>query len=165
MAASPKKAPGNVAPRFGKGQPAHYCGKPGKSGPKAGNTNAIRHGLKGSKLPTECKYIEHGVNALRRQLETALMDLRGEVTIVDAAHVNTACKWERHSRLAAHWLRRQTGKLSPTDVLKFSEAIARASDNRDRAIVALGLDAPPKPLDLHTYLQQDRSNGDEAYDS
>lgn len=125
---------------FGKGQPKHYCGKPGRSGAKPGNTNAIRHGLTGGKLPKGCQYIEHRVNALRRQVEQALIDLKGEINIVDAAAVNSILKWERHGLLAAHWLRHQVDELSAADRLRFSEAIAKASDARDKSIRALGLD-------------------------
>lgn len=127
-------------PRFGKHQPKHYCGKPGRSGPAKGNANALRHGLRGGKLPKGCQYIENRVNALRRQVEAALIDLKGEISIVDAAAVNSILKWERHGLLAAHWLRHEAEKLSAADRLRFSEAIAKASDARDKNIKALGLD-------------------------
>ena len=39
-----------------------------------------------------------------------------------------------------HRLRKEIDKLSPSDRLRFSEAIAKASDNRDKNIKALGLD-------------------------
>jgi hypothetical protein len=42
--------------------------------------------------------------------------------------------------LAAHWLRKEADKLSAGDRLRFSEAIAKASDNRDRNIRLLDLD-------------------------
>ncbi len=55
---------------------------------------------------------------------------------MDAAAINSILKWERHGLLAAHWLRHEADKLSPSDRLRFSEAIAKASDNRDRNIAA-----------------------------
>lgn len=127
-------------PVFGKGQPAHYCGKKGRSGAVKGNTNRMRHGLAGGKLPAGCQYIENRVNSLRRQVEAAVIELKGEIGILDAAAVNSILKWERHGLLAAHWLRKEAAKLSPSDRLKFSEAIAKASDARDKAIRSLGLD-------------------------
>jgi hypothetical protein len=96
--------------------------------------------MAGGKLPKGCEYIENRVNALRRQVEAALMELKGEVSIVDAAAVNSILKWERHGLLAAHWLRKEADKLSAADRLRFSEAIAKASDARDKNIRALGLD-------------------------
>jgi hypothetical protein len=96
--------------------------------------------MRGGKLPKGCQYIENRVNALRRQVEHALVETKGEIGIVDAAAVNSILKWERHGLLAAHWLRHEAGRLSATERLKFSEAIAKASDARDRAIRSLGLD-------------------------
>ena len=150
---------GALAAGFGRNQPLGYSGKAGRSGPPAGNTNAVRHGLKGGKLPKGCQYIEHRVNALRRQVEEAVLDVKGEITLVDAAMVNSILKWERHGLLAQHWLRHEADKLSASDRLRFSEAIARASDNRDRAIKALGLDAPPKPVTLGDYIAE-KHNGE-----
>lgn len=154
MADTRKQTPAKAKPRFGKNQPAHYCGKPGRSGPKKGSANAMthglcvsrnamRHGMLSSKTPKGCKYIEGRVNNLRRQCEEALITVKGEIGIVDAAAINSVLKWERHGLLAAHWLRHEADKLSATERLKFSEAIAKASDNRDRSIRSLGLDAPP----------------------
>jgi hypothetical protein len=119
-----------------------FCGKPGRSGAPRGNTNAQRHGLRGGKLPKGCQYIENRVNALRRQVETAVIEAKGEIGVVDAAAINSVLKWERHGLLAAHWLRHEADKLTAAERLKFSEAIAKASDARDRNIRALGLDAP-----------------------
>lgn len=121
-----------------------------------------RYGLVGGKLPKGCQYIENRVNGLRRQVESAIVELKGEIGIVDAANVNSILKWERHGLLAAHWLRHEAGKLSPTERLKFSEAIAKASDARDRAIRSLGLDVPPEPIDLRQYI--DASGDDPAGD-
>jgi hypothetical protein len=125
-------------PSFGPG--SAFVGKKGRSGGKKGNVNAQRHGMAGGKLPAGCVYIERRCNALRAQVEQAVLALKGEISIVDAAAVNSILKWERHGLLAAHWLRKEADKLSAGDRLRFSEAIAKASDARDRNIRALGLD-------------------------
>ncbi len=156
---SPGKAGKLTAQQIGSLPP-----KPGsrpRGAPKGNNNGAgnVRHGLKGSKLPPGCKYIEHRVNALRRQCEEAVLELKGSVNIIDAAAINSILKWERHGLLAAHWLRHEIDNLSPSDRLKFSESIARASDNRDKNIRALGLDVQPKPIDLQTYLAPNDGNG------
>lgn len=131
------ETPNNEQPRDRNGIP--ICGKPGRSGPAKGNRNALRHGLKAGKLPVKCQYIENRINALRRQLEDAVILVRGEIGIIDAANINSAVKWERHGLLAAHWLRHEVEKLSPTDRLKFSEQVAKASDNRDKAMRLLNI--------------------------
>jgi hypothetical protein len=125
-------------PLYGPGSAFH--GKKGASGPAKGNQNATRHGMRGSKLPSECKFIELRVNNLRRQMEEAVLAVKGEINIVDAAAINSILQWERHGALAAYWLRKEAKTLSAGDRLRFSEACAKASDNRDRNIRQLGLD-------------------------
>ena len=127
-----------------------FCGKPGRSGPP-GNANAARHFMVSGKLPAKLRYIEYRINHFRRNLETAVTEAKGEVSIVDAAAINSAAKWERHGLLAQHWLRNEAENLSASDRLRFSEAIAKASDKRDANLRALGLDAeapPPWTIDM-----------------
>lgn len=114
--------------------------KTGKRGGQIGNRNALRHGLRGGKVPPGAEYVEKFVNALRRQVEDQVLALRGEVTLTDAAHINSVLKWERHGKLAEFWLRKEADNLTVSDRLRFSEAIAKASDNRDKAIRALKLE-------------------------
>jgi hypothetical protein len=111
-----------------------------KRGTQPGNTNAIRHGLKSGKLPKGAEYIEHRLNQFRRTLEEAVLTVRGEITIDDAACIQTAIRWERHATLAQRWLTKQYDELKPLDRLSFSREIARASGERDKAIRALNLD-------------------------
>jgi hypothetical protein len=146
----PKGPPRN--PKFGKGSGFH--GKKGRSGvySRVGVDYGMRHGMKAGKLPKGCKYIEIRVNELRRQVEAEVVALKGEINLLDAAAINSIVKWERHGLLAAHWLRHEIGSLSASDRLRFSEAIAKASDARDRNIKLLGLDIKPEPIDLTTYL-------------
>ncbi len=100
----------------------------------------MRHGLQAGKLPAGCGYIENRLNSFRRQLEDIVMAAKGEVTITDAAHIQTALKWERHGMLALRWLKIEGDSLKPTDKLNFSREIAKASESRDRAIRNLNLD-------------------------
>src|SRR5438105_2024522 len=121
----------NDRPKYGPG-----------SGPGArpGNMNARRHGMRSSKLPPGCEYIEKRVLSLRRRVEQAVIEAKGRITFVDAATINSIARWEQHGLLAAFWLRKQIDKLSAADRLRFSEAIAKAGDNRDKNIKQLGLD-------------------------
>jgi hypothetical protein len=125
---------------FGKNQPAHYCGKPGRSGPPKGAQNNLRHGLTAGALPKHCRYIEHQANRLRRELEAAVLAIRNQVTLVDAAAIQTAMKWERHGALALRWLRLEGHTLKPVERLQFSREIAQASTARDKAMASLKLD-------------------------
>ena len=49
----------------------------------------MRHGLTSGQLPKDARYIEWRMNALRRTLEAAVLAARGEVTIPDAAAIQT----------------------------------------------------------------------------
>jgi len=138
MSETPSNDTGNGQPVDRNGVP--ICGKKGRSGPPKNNRNHLRHGLRAGQLPQGAKYIEHRINSLRRQLEDAVLSNRGEIDILNAANINSAIKWERHGLLAQLWLRKEVDQLSPTERLKFSETIAKASDSRDRAIRLLDLD-------------------------
>jgi len=116
-----------------------FCGKKGRSGPPLGSCNAIRHGLKAGQLPKDAKYIEWRLNAFRRTLEAAVLAKKNEVTITDAAFIQTAIRWERHGCLAQRWLRKKYEELKPAELLHFSREIAKASTERDRALAALNL--------------------------
>ena len=143
--------------------PKRRGGKPGRSGPPKGSANAmthgltanLRHGMQGGKLPKGCQHIENKVNSLRRQVEAALLAAKGTIDFVDAAAVNSILKWERHGLLAATWLRREAESLSANDRLKFSEAIAKASDNRDKALRSLNLNVKPSPWTIDVVSEAD----------
>ena len=111
-----------------------------KGGAQPENTNSVRHGFYAGKLPGHLEYIEKRVNKQRRELEALVIARKGDVSVMDAAAINSVLKWERHGVLANHWLREQDATLSAADKLKFSEAVAKASDNRDRALAKLKLD-------------------------
>ena len=111
-----------------------------RGGPPKGSQNALRHGLYAGKLSKGLGYVEKRINAFRRIIEQQVVASKGSISMTDAACINSACKWERHGCLAQDWLRKEAAQLSPSDRLKFSEAIAKASDNRDRNLRQLGLD-------------------------
>lgn len=149
MAETPKN--GSKKPTYGKG--SNFKGKAGRSGAPKGNRNGLRHGMKAGKLPADCQYIEIRMNKFRRELEDAVINVKSEIGLIDAANIQTAMKWERHGALALRWLRTQVDKLKPTEQLQFSREIAKASTERDKAIALLGLDAKPEPILLKDYME------------
>jgi hypothetical protein len=132
-------------------------GKPRRGGQPA-NRNALRHGLRAGKLPAKCGYIEVQINGIRRTLENAVIEVRGTVTLLDEANIQTAIRWERHAALAQRWLRVNAEQLSPMEQLKFHRELCRASAERDKALAALGLHIKPEPLSLKDYVVS-KSNG------
>lgn len=128
-----------------------------RRGAPRNNRNHMRHGLSAGKLPKGCAHIENSLNAFRRNLEDLVMELKGEITISDAANIQTAMKWERHGALAHRWMRLEGNDLKPLDRLAFSREIAKASTERDKALKALELDRDAKRDALTILYQQDDS--------
>jgi hypothetical protein len=122
-----------------------------KGGARKGNTNAQTHGLRSllttGSLPPGSGYIKRITNHLRAALERTVAEHKGgEVSLADAATVQTAVRWERHAMLCQRWLRIEGQTLTPDQRLAFSRDIARASTERDKCIRALGIDRPPDPF-------------------
>ena len=113
-----------------------------KPGAPLGNRNSLRHGLRAGQLPPGCSGIVKALGAFRRSLEDAVMVNHNEIRLVDAASISTAMRWERHARLAQKWLTDHFDELTHADRLNYSKAVAQASENRDRAIRSLDIDAP-----------------------
>lgn len=118
---------------------ANFHGKAGRSGAPKGSQNAIRHGLTAGRLPKDCRYIEYRMNALRRQIEAAVIDAKREVSLTDAAFIQTALRWERHAQLSQRWLTKMHNEMKPEQLIFFSKEISRASAERDKSIAALQL--------------------------
>lgn len=114
-----------------------------RRGAPRGSRGCIRHGLMAGNLPAGCKYVEVRLNVFRRKLEDAVLQVKKEITMLDAALINTAVRWERHATLAHRWLTRQWDELKPADRLNFSREISRASSERDKSIRLLELDVNP----------------------
>ncbi len=165
---TPKTTPAPLEARTGVADKPRFCGKKGRSGPKKGNKNAmkhglqskprqnrtgLRHGLKAGELPPNCKYIEVRLNKFRRTLEDVLLASKNEVSLTDAAYVQTALRWERHAALSQRWMRLKSEELKPVELLHFSREIARASAERDRAIAMLHLNVKPEPPRLAGYIE------------
>lgn len=116
-----------------------------KRGAQPGNKNTLTHGLDASRglragrLPKGCGYIVRAVNDFTRAFNRALIAQKGEVSFTDAASVNSATRWERHSCLALRWLRLHADEMSHDQRLAYSREIAKASAERDKCIRATGL--------------------------
>lgn len=142
------RAPNSASPAIQGASPARTSGTAltsgdgqiRKRGGQAKNTNAVRHGLKSSKLPARLQWAERRTNAFRKIVEEAVLTTYGEITLTQAATINTMIRWERLAILAGYWLSKELDNLNPDQRLKHAEYIAKASDNRDKCIKALGLD-------------------------
>jgi hypothetical protein len=102
-------------------------------------------------MPKGCHHIDRATSHFRRQLEAAVFEARGEITLVDAAYVNTAYRAERHAQLAQRWLYREAATMTAADRLNYSREVVKASESRDKAIKELGL--TKRPTDLWAALE------------
>lgn len=108
-----------------------------KGGAPRGNNNSVRHGLKGGALPRDCKYLENRLNRFRRTIEAEVLRVKGTVSLLDAALIQSCIRWERHACLAHRWLVKQMDELKPEQKVMFSREICRASSERDKSLSAL----------------------------
>ena len=110
-----------------------------RPGAQPGDRRAWRHGLRGSGFPASCRKEESSVNQFKRTAEDAVFAARGEVTLLDAAAIHTATRWERHALLAARWLRVHGESMTHSERLAYSRDVATASTARDKALESLKL--------------------------
>ena len=127
------------------------------AGAPKGNKNRILHGLSGSGFPPGCEHDARIVRQFARSVRKAVVEAKGELSLVDAATVNTAYRWERHARLAAAWLRKEFATLTLDQRLSFSREVARASTERDKALKELAIDSKSR-LDPWSVLDLDSAH-------
>lgn len=109
----------------------------------ANNKNHMHHGLTTGCNPPGCNYVTHAVSELRRAIEAAVITARGSVGLVDAAAIQTACRWERHALLCGRWLRKHVRGNDACRAAELLRDIANASSNRDKALGSLHLSKQP----------------------
>ena len=84
-----------------------------------------------------------------------MLALRGEVTITDSHHIDTAAAATIQAGIC-HWLlRNKISTMNTTEILNCSKEIVKAKQARDTEVKALNLDATPKPMDLRSYIVQE----------
>jgi len=113
----------------------------------------MRHGLRAGMLPKGASYIKRDCDILRRLIEEAVIGNHGEVSLFNAAMIQTAIRWERHAMLTQRWLRKEIDSMSASERILYSKDIATASTNRDKCLKELGLNT--KQLDVFDALYAD----------
>jgi hypothetical protein len=119
-----------------------------RRGAPAGNLNAAKHGRRSrarsgfvvGKGAKRDRYIIDRLRGLTNRLEILVDAAKGEISIMDAALINSAVRWEKVAALGDRWHREEGEKLNVSDRLNLVKSIAQASDNRDKCIKALGID-------------------------
>jgi hypothetical protein len=115
-----------------------------KKGGQPGNSNALKNGarvytLALGQLSGPMARITRGVRSYRSLPFKAVQEVRNP-TLTDQHLIDSACRWEQHSSVCRWLLRQKLDKMQPGDIRETSKQIAWASDQRNRALLALNLD-------------------------
>jgi hypothetical protein len=113
--------------------------KPRAPRPTKAEVAKRRHGLVAGGLPVRYRLASAQANQFRRGLELAVIERRGEVSIVDAAHISTATRFERAALVSTWIFREQHEDLDAMERIDILNKIAVASANRDKSIEKLRL--------------------------
>jgi hypothetical protein len=136
------------------------AGKPGRSGPRPGNLNGLKNGSKLSRrrltvgeLPKQLLSVRREGRAYRRALEAEVLAVKGAIGLTDSHLIDTASAATIQAGICRWLLRQKIGTMSTAEIRGCTQDIVRAKERRDAAVKALGLDVPPEPIDLGTYLE------------
>ena len=96
--------------------------------------------LRGDSMPKGERSVSNAVDKYRQQLETAVTQKYGSVSVVAAGLIQAACRMES---LAKRWSlrrKRQGASWSPETALKVDSFIATRTSDRCRLVAQLGID-------------------------
>lgn len=113
-----------------------------RGGAPFGNRNSkTLHGLRATRLPPGCNYLEGQLSAFRRYVRDELESRHGgQTSIYQEALLQSALRHEQRALLAARWLRKEGGDLKLEQRLQLLATISAATDSRDKCLDKLGLD-------------------------
>lgn len=114
--------------------------------PGVGNLNRAVHGarimrLTVGELPRDLLRVKRTARKYRRDLEAAVAERHGEVSLVHAHEIDAAVGHEAHAAICRWLFCNRWDKMTVQDILACSKAIANAKDARNRIVRGLGLDA------------------------
>jgi hypothetical protein len=113
----------------------------GKGAGKRGNRNSMKAGLFAiASLPKGASYIRRLTAALRREVENAVREKLGEISLYHSALAQAAARHECRALLCQRWLRLHSDTMTHTERLSYLDAIGRATDARNRSLKEIGLD-------------------------
>jgi hypothetical protein len=115
-----------------------------RPGAPAGNTNALKNGLRSGKFPPGTEYLSKEITRFKGLCVTAIAEIHGEVGFQQLALLQTAIEHYSHGLRVRRWLRVGWDDLTADQVLAYSREIGRAFDARDKVLKQLGIDAASK---------------------
>lgn len=127
-----------------------FCGVKGRSGAPKKNINALRTGrniqasrLVVGELPLSMIAVQRESRKYRRDLEACVLDAKGVIDVTDMHLIDTASAATMQAAICRWLLRNRMDKMSPADIRGCTGDVVKAKKDRDAAVKALKLDAPP----------------------
>lgn len=112
---------------------------PAPKGNKSRLTHGVRSFVETGELPAGTSYIKGKLRQFRAAVEAEVQLANGELSLYQACLIQTACRHETVAQLWQRWLRVEMETLTIDQRLSVTQAIARASKERDAALKELGL--------------------------
>ena len=114
--------------------------------PKGYTLNRLRHGARLSRLslgnlPKPLRRVSSEARQYRRDLEEIVIAVKGEVSPIDAHHIDAACGFQLHAAIVRWLLLHRLDRMTTAEIIKSSEAMARARVQRNACLSLLSLDA------------------------
>lgn len=136
------------------------AGKPGRSGPKPGNKNALKNGsrldhkrLVVGELPKKMIAVRREARAYRRDLEAEVLLVKGQIDTLDAHIIDAATGATMAAGVNRWLLRHKLDVMTVADIRACNKEIRDAKRDRVKIVKELGLDVKPEPIKLVDYMQ------------
>lgn len=121
-------------------------------GAAKGNVNAMKNGSKLShrrltvgELPSSMIAVKREGRAYRREMESEVIKVKGEINTIDAHLIDTAAAATIQAGICRWLLRHKLDTMSTSDIRGCTSDIVKAKERRDSAVKALGLDVERNP--------------------
>lgn len=111
-----------------------------RRGAEIGNRRSTTHGLRmtGGRLPAGAAWIRREADDMKRRLDAAVIEAKGELSILDVATINEVAVWERHRLLAQRWLRLSCDEMSHDQRLAYKPRGGQSGIGAQQGAAAAG---------------------------
>lgn len=124
-------------------------------------TTGRRYRIALGKLPDKLWRVSVQVRQYRTELEDAVTEVHGQVSVYHAHAIDTAAQAEQHCGLCRWILREKLAELTPDQILHCSREILLAKQRRDAAVERLGINGRGADI-IATLYRRDEPDEDDA---
>lgn len=142
------------------------AGKPGRSGPKPGNLNALKNGSRLSRqrltvgeLPRSMISVKREARAYRRYLERTVLEAKRVIDDEDLHLIDAAVGATMAVGVNRWLLRNRLDKMTVADIRACNKEMRDAKRDRAKIVKELGLRVQPEPMELKDYIEAEHTDG------